>query len=293
MADIKEMLTRKIGPLPAGAWLVIIGGAVAYGLYMRNQNAGVEAYEDTSSDPGVGMGPLTSGYETSTGSTSGSGSTTTAITDNDSWARVVINYLTARGITPSVAQAAVSKYLNSETLTASEWAVINIGLAAYGAPPVLPAANGTPPNTPGPTAPSTPATFSPGWYHVLSKANGHKSPSAKAPIGATRTAGYSFWGITKTSAENITWIRGLDGFYYNLASLSTGKFATLPAVPKPKTITYTVPSEQTIGTIAKRFGKSATSMFNANKAVLVKQKVTSPNDKTKIKKGTKLVVPAT
>ncbi len=290
MADIKTTLGKKVGPLPLGAWLIIVGGAGAYYMYLKRSAEPTyqEPMEDTGTPAGVGNGALIqSDYQTTTGSTNSSVSFET----NDQWGQAVINYLIARGIAPTVAQNAVSKYLNSESLSTSEWAILNIGIGYAGAPPILPASSGDAPNTPNvnPPTPTTPSTaFKPGWYHTIK--NGVAGRATSAETSASKkvvNSGTNLYIVAQDKARS----QATDGLWYFTRALAPGQYVGRNA---KRAVSYTVPStSKTIASIAKMFKISATSLYNANKSTLNKQKVNGPNDKTKVKKGTKLSVPAT
>jgi hypothetical protein len=49
-------LGKPVGPLPLGAWIIVVGAGVGIALYARKGGSG-GFIEDTSMDPGVGTGP--------------------------------------------------------------------------------------------------------------------------------------------------------------------------------------------------------------------------------------------
>lgn len=133
-----SMLTRKIGPLPAYAYvLIIVAGAYAIKLYRARTGSGPAASalpsDATSAPPG--------------GSTAGSGSVpsdgpsgTVVGKTNAQWALTVSNGMIASGSNPVTVSSAVTKYLAGGLLTAQETAVITTAVGRYGYPPegVLP-----------------------------------------------------------------------------------------------------------------------------------------------------------
>lgn len=287
--DIKAQLSKKIGPLPLGAWIVIVGGAGAYVVYMRRNAQPVDdtPFEDTGTPAGVGEGPggliQAMPYQTN----SGSGYSGQQIETNDDWARVAINYLVAKGIAPAVATTAISRYINSESLSTSQWAVVSMAIAYAGSPPLLPSNDGNPdPLNPNPKD-DPKATFTPGWYHVTKNGTaGRASEQETSASKKTVNSGTNLFIVQQKLKRS----QATDGLWYFSANLAPGRYTAAPN--KKASVTYTVPSAQTLATIARRFKISSTTVFNANKAVLKKVKVTSPGDKTKIPKGTKLVIPA-
>lgn len=159
MADLQSTLGKQIGPLPLGAWVIVVGGGLAYAVYTRRQNATNtgEVFDNTSTDPGVGAGGLGGTiYQPTTGTQIGGTQPAAPITDNDQWAQVAINLLIARGIDPATATSAIGHYLQGESQSVQEWAITRIALAALGAPPILPPPV-TPPGTPRPKPKPTPA----------------------------------------------------------------------------------------------------------------------------------------
>lgn len=142
-------LSEKIGPLPLGAWVGVVGAGVAYGVYKRSHSASTPAVTDSNVDtsgvPGVGTGAV-GGYVDNTTATPPDAN---AVTDNASWGRAATNYLIAQNYDPALSDSAVRKYLASASLSVSEYALIKVVLLKFGTPPEeLPQLPADPPTTP-------------------------------------------------------------------------------------------------------------------------------------------------
>jgi nucleoid-associated protein YgaU len=116
-------------------------------------------------------------------------------TTNEDWARIAINYLIAQGYDPALSDIAIRKYLQSEQLTVSEYALVKIALAKVGAPPMPIPNPAPPPSTPPPTTtppvttPPPPPVPSPGQYRYITVT---KWPSKHGTL----------WGIANTAYGN-------------------------------------------------------------------------------------------
>lgn len=142
-------LGKQIGPLPLGAWIVVVGVGVgiAYYSYRKNQTA-QPVMIDRSTDPGVGEGP--GGFTT----VNPSGSSTSGeqqITTNDEWTREAINYLIAQGYDPGLSNQAISRYINGVQPDIRDQSLIDIALRHLHAPPIPPPAVTNVPTVPAPT----------------------------------------------------------------------------------------------------------------------------------------------
>jgi nucleoid-associated protein YgaU len=138
-------LGKKVGPLPLGGWVLVVGAGLAVG-YFINRNAGkAEPQQLTESGVGKGGGtflpidPPTSTPEETLPET------------NLTWAMKAKQYLVAQGIDALIANTAVEKFLSGQTLSAQESAAISMALGKLGPPPEGVAA---PPDDPRPKAPS-------------------------------------------------------------------------------------------------------------------------------------------
>lgn len=134
--------TKKIGPLPGWAWLVIVVGS-AYGWYYwkGGHSVGASAPAPASLSTDTGAGTYTGATTDTTGTSAFNGSVNTTpagaapSTTNAQWARNVADGLVTSGANPTDVSNAISAYLNGQTLTATQNAIINTALRQYGQPP--------------------------------------------------------------------------------------------------------------------------------------------------------------
>lgn len=147
-------LSKMVGPMPLGAWLAVVGGGLGFAVYQRRQtdvaatSAGTTgtAVADTSGVPGVGVGGTPAGWIDTTAPTT----VDTVVTDLDTYARQMKNYLIGQGYDAAVVDSAVSKYVSgSGGFSAQEYSLLTMGLTHEGAPPT---------NLPAPTFSPTPVT---------------------------------------------------------------------------------------------------------------------------------------
>jgi hypothetical protein len=176
--ELKQLATRKVGPLPVIAW----GGIAVVAWYVvskRKTSAaqGATTTSATGSEPGTegtdpagntGLIDPATGYvygtpedlaaldqqnQSSGGSSGGSGGTSTAqtYTTNSAWEVAAINYLVGLGVDPTEANSAIAAYLGSQTLSTTQQAEVNDAITALGAPPQPPSPATTTPvvNPPG------------------------------------------------------------------------------------------------------------------------------------------------
>ncbi len=135
---------KAVGPLPLGAWVVVVGGSLGYAYYRRRTTAAVAATTLPQTETGSGTnqsGVGASGFVNAQQIPVNSG---TPITTNEEWATQSINYLIAKNYDPNLADSAIRNYLQSFQLSSTEYALVRVALEHFGSPP-------TPlPNAPGP-----------------------------------------------------------------------------------------------------------------------------------------------
>lgn len=167
---IRARLGKKIGPLPLGVWLLIAAG-IFYYVSKRNSTGGggqtdpagntgsinpATGYVYGSAEDQAAAGAGSSSLGTS--ATSGSGGSTVAgsYADNEAWAVAAINYLVGIGVDATSANTAITQFLGSQQLSATQQADVNLAIQRLGAPP-------SPPQPGGSTAPivtpPSPATY--------------------------------------------------------------------------------------------------------------------------------------
>jgi hypothetical protein len=153
---------KQVGPLPLGAWVAVVGGALGIAWYTTQSKPKAVQVEDTSGVPGVGTGAQSLWVQTTP--PPGGPVADDNFTTNEEWARAGVNFLIAQGYDAALADTAIRKYLASKELTLAENSLIKLVLAKYGAPPVL-LPNAPPlPEIPKPVdpAPNPPPTQIPG-----------------------------------------------------------------------------------------------------------------------------------
>lgn len=219
-----DFLKQKIGPLPAGVWLVMFAGMWWY-LQRRQKSATGTAGAQTDPagntgtiDPATGyvygtsedQAALAQQQGTGTGTATGSaGGSTVAgqYADNNSWAQAAINYLVSIGVDPTTANQAIENFLASQNLTAQQQADVNLAIQRLGAPPTPPQPGGssTPIVTP-PSGGSVNATNPPTGLTVTSKSDTHVGLKWNA---ATNAQSYTVsWGTNSAANEHSSTIGG-------------------------------------------------------------------------------------
>lgn len=178
-------LGKQVGPLPLGAWVVVVGGGLGIALYTRRQSAvPTEIGVDTSGDAGVGTGAVGGFVPTSPNPVAPVATPTT----NEQWGVMVTNGLIAKNYPPTTVDSMVRKYLAgiTSTMSPAEFALLSVALAQFGSPPqVLPPDDSPPASTPPPT--TTPVPAKPKYTMQWS------------PVGVTG----SYVGITLAALQNI------------------------------------------------------------------------------------------
>jgi hypothetical protein len=154
-------LSKKVGPLPMGAWGVVIAGGLGVG-YMINKNMAKSAAEAANapkqyaeSDVGEGGSQLV--FTPPVTVTQPDAEELT----NALWGQKATNWLvSARGYDGVAADEAIRKYLSALPLSPVQRQMVNEAISKFGVPPeALPPSEQPPPTTPKP--PSTPAVKPP------------------------------------------------------------------------------------------------------------------------------------
>lgn len=133
MAD--EWYAKKLGPLPLGIWMLLVGGGLALGFYLNGRNTDTSTADsaemsDTSGIPGVGVGPGTPGFLPAGGPAPTQGPTT-----NEEWVVMAINGLIARGYDAALVDASLRNYIGNAELDARQYTLVELALKFYGSPP--------------------------------------------------------------------------------------------------------------------------------------------------------------
>jgi len=215
---LSAKLGKKIGPLPLAAWLVIAVG-IFYFVYKKN-NTGTGSGQETDSagnvgtiDPKTGyvagsaedaaaLGQASSGLGTSADTGTGGSTVSGQYADNNAWAVAAINYLVSIGVDATSANAAVTQFLSSQTLTTTQQGEINLVIQRLGAPPSPPEPGGSPPPVVTPPSSSTYATNPPTGFTTTSVTASSIGAKWNA---ATNAASYTlYWGTTVEAKDGHT-----------------------------------------------------------------------------------------
>lgn len=139
-------LGRKIGPLPAGAWVAAIVAGVGIAWYLRGKSPASSATSatDGTGDFGQGLdntmpgaGNL-AGVDSNPTASLGLDGGYAAYPDNDSWASAAWMRMYAKGYAALATKQALDAYLNGSQLTASQAAMIDVAIQLTGPPPITP-----------------------------------------------------------------------------------------------------------------------------------------------------------
>ncbi len=135
-------LKQQIGPLPLGAWIVVVGGGLGIAYYTKNAKVSAPTIvEDTGMPAGVGEGVGWIAVPPPSTAPPGPANPTT----NEEWARLAINWLIAQGYPPGMSDSAIRNYLELQPLGNQEYALVQAALKQLGSPPIpLPAPPGAP-----------------------------------------------------------------------------------------------------------------------------------------------------
>jgi hypothetical protein len=162
-ASSSAFLKQKIGPLPAGAWLGLVGSAAVVWYWYKNRTASSSSANSAAAQAAADQAAASedaAGAFYGTGSNTGTGTTTTTTTgatyaDNFAWQTAAVNFLVAQGYDATLANTAISNWLGSDTLTTQEQALVNLAIAQLGEPPTPPVAGGSTTSVSGPGAGGT------------------------------------------------------------------------------------------------------------------------------------------
>jgi hypothetical protein len=203
--SLTDTLSKQAGPLPIGAWVLVIGGGLGIAFYTNRgtRSAPVEEQISTGTDPGVGMGAGTPGFipvapPAPTGPTQ--------YADNDQWASAAVRYLVGALHNPTIASMAIRKYVDGQSWSAAEDKMIQAAIKELGPPPLIPIGGGT---TPAPTTPipPTPTKTAPGIWVTTQKA----SPTTMSLQALSKRfyGYYAGWGTILSA--NYQGVRRPDG----------------------------------------------------------------------------------
>lgn len=146
-------LGKQVGPLPLGAWIVVVAGGLGIAIYTNRQQVPEPETVDETGDVGVGpsgftqLVPVTQPTENETGPQT-----------NEEWARIAIDGMISRGYPAALVNSAITKALMGGTdyegakMSVQEWSIWQLALLYYGTPP-QPVNVPPPSDVPGPVVP--------------------------------------------------------------------------------------------------------------------------------------------
>lgn len=149
-------LGKQVGPLPLGAWIVVVAGGLGIALYTSRQKVEEPEVVDETGDVGVGPSGFTQLVPVQPGQTENE----TGPETNEEWARIAIDGMIARGYPAALVNSAITKALMGGTdyegkkMSVQEWSIWQIALVYYGTPP-QPVNVPPPTDVPGPVVPPT------------------------------------------------------------------------------------------------------------------------------------------
>jgi LysM repeat protein len=231
--DIREMITRPVGPLPMWGWIVL----AFVGLYLWKKHQASSASSGSSGilssflgtpAPSVPVGATT----VATGTDSDSNGTDST---NDTWGSDAIGYLEGQGYTQSQAQAAIGTYLAGGTLDPTMATLVDSASQGVGQPPQL----------------------------ILPTSSIPQLPTPSAGSGVTSSTGGGAGTVT-TSQSTPTYVSKNQAAY--------GAAGAVPKAGGPKDssghqayFSYTVKKGDTLASIAKKFGSGTSQLDSWNK----------------------------
>lgn len=148
-------LGKQVGPLPLGAWFVVVGGGLGLAWYTSRQQVSAADSETTDESGGTGTGP---GYATYVPVYPSESDTSDNPQTNEEWARIAIDGLTSRGYPAALVNSAITKALmggqdyDGNKMSVQEWSIWQLALLYYGTPP-QPVNVPPPSDVPGPVTP--------------------------------------------------------------------------------------------------------------------------------------------
>lgn len=144
MADVADApakatgaLTKKVGPLPIGVWVILIGGTIVivYAMNSRGKNNTVNTLEvaaDGTTGPESNVGDGSVGGWLYQQSVAVSNKT---YTTNEEWGRAAIQFLIGQGYDAALADVAIRRYMGGLDITVQQRPLITAALKGLGPPP--------------------------------------------------------------------------------------------------------------------------------------------------------------
>jgi nucleoid-associated protein YgaU len=236
-------LGKQVGPLPLGAWVVVVGAGLGIAYYSRNAGKNAAApltVPDPSGDPNVGTGP---GWVAVPPPSTAPASGTAAPTDNDAWGRLAIDQLVADGYNPALVYSAITKALaggsGDNKMSIQEYSLWSLALRKLGTPPVpvlvppptsIPIPTPTPTPTPKPVPkPVPPPAPKPTSYRYYTVQKWPKPGSSLWTIAGIVYHNPLRWGdIYRANRKGVRRADGKTGMISNANVLQPGWVLLIP-----------------------------------------------------------------
>lgn len=142
MATLQETLSRKLGPLPVGVWILAVGGGLGLSYYLqRPEGEGEESDDGTVEYDEYGYDPFTAlPYSGEVGlvdygTQSPISQPPQAIISNEQWIALGADYLIGIGNNPLKSHNALVRYTNGESLDTAQQALVSQVIRHLGSPP--------------------------------------------------------------------------------------------------------------------------------------------------------------
>lgn len=171
MAKIGDFLTRRVGPLPMGVWILAVGGGLALAWYMNRTTGFDEGEEDSDAGligpadlGGVGVGSAPGGPTFAEGAGTFVPQPPSPTT-NDEWLVVAASRVvaTTQGVSRLAVDRALRLYLLGDELSSAQESIVEIALRQAGPPPE--GVSPSPPAEEPPPAPEPPTGIpGPRWH---------------------------------------------------------------------------------------------------------------------------------
>lgn len=277
-------LSKKVGPLPIGAWIGIIaaGVLIAYVINSRTssgpaqQTLDVAANGTTGNESGTGDGSVGGWmYQQATAAVAAK-----TYTSNEAWGRAAIQYLIGQGYDAALADVAIRNYLGGKSITAQTRPLITAALAGLGPTPQqmnpIDELPGDTPVTGGGTdpKPQTPPVVKPkpqptNLFGFLFGLAGSILGNFKFSIGGPVNVGGQNYDVKYNANNNSAGLSvGLGGkTLFDGSVQNPGTAATTTPTPVTTGTTYTTKQGDTLSSIAlAQYGSSlqASRIYNAN-----------------------------
>lgn len=243
-------LSKKVGPLPMGVWIAVIGGGLTLAYFMNRGNGNAPAGSTGTGDFGSATSGTGTGGSSVWAANQPPGSPTTPmISTNVQWSQAAGNYLLTTGADPVLVDTAMRKYLFNQPLSQAEQAIISAAIKQFGLPPEPlppPAGDGAPPqggtNTDPPPAAGAPTvTATPignGQVRVDWTYSGTDVTSWTVGRDGTDTRGSGPWKKDGLSSDTHTWtfniLKGGQSYTFTLTGhRSAGDLAPVSVTATP------------------------------------------------------------